>query len=133
MTPIISVSTLRGVIMSNLQQIRGLLAYHYGPNPRIVPVATEHVQINGGFSVPRLTGWFSATTKVLSAFVVSKETEPGLHCTTFLVMCSQFDDLLPPKGVDTCELLIFRKGVFGDALVNLRTGDVKHMEGVIKW
>jgi len=34
---------------------------------------------------------------------------------------------------DTCELLIFRKSVISDALVNLRGSDEKYMEAVVKW
>ena len=34
---------------------------------------------------------------------------------------------------DTCELLIFRKSVTSDALVNLHGSDEKYMEAVVKW
>ena len=89
----------------------------------IVPVATDHMQINCAFSVPNLVGWFSGTSKVTSAFVIFDHVEPGIHCTIFLVMCLQFHPLLPAKGLDTCELLIFCKGVFGDAF-NLVTPNI---------
>jgi hypothetical protein len=109
------------------------MAYHHAANAGVVPVATDRVQINGGFSMPNLGGWFSGGTKVTSAFVVSDDVGLGIHCTVFLVMCSQFHLLLAPKGLDTCELLIFRQGIFRNALVNLRPGDTKHMKDVIGW
>lgn len=37
----------------------------------------------------------------------------------FLVICGRFDKRQPPIGTDSCELLVFRKGVTGNMLVNL--------------
>jgi len=105
------------------------MAYYHAANAGVVPVATDHMQINGGFSMSNLGGWFSGGTKVTSAFVVSDDVGLGIHCTVFLVMCSQFHLLLAPKGLDTCELLIFCQGIFRNALVNLHPGRHQTYEG----
>jgi len=52
--------------------------------------------------------------------------------TMYYVLCSQFDRRHAPNGVDSCELLIFRKGVLGDYLVNLRQADWLQMADVVK-
>jgi len=110
-----------------------MVAYYHGHTKFTVPIPTEHIQVDKPFSIPRLTGWFRDDTKITSCFIVSNTIRTGLNATKFLVICSQFDFRFPPTGPDTCELLIFRKSVISDALVNLRGSDEKYMEAVVKW
>jgi len=109
------------------------VAFYYGHTKLTVPIPTEQIQVDKPFSIPRLTGWFGDDTKITSSFVVSDTVRTGRNATKFFVLCSQFDFRFPPAGPDTCKLLIFRKSVVSDALVNLRGSDEEYMEAVVKW
>jgi hypothetical protein len=99
----------------------------------MVPIPTDHVAVNAGFSVPRVTEWFGDDTTLLSADVVSNNILSGIYPTRFFILCSQFDKRFKPKCRDTCKLLIFRKSVTGNYLVNFRNGDELYMPDVVKW
>jgi len=96
-----------------------------------MPIATEHVLLNEGFSIPNLTGWFTDGTRITSRLIFSDAFRSGLYPTTFYVVCSQFDHRHPPKNVDTCELIIFRTSAIGKKLVNLRQEDVNSMGQIV--
>jgi len=115
-----------------LLQVKGLTAYFYGATPAYIPIATEHAHIGNGLSVPNLSGWLSKPTLITSKIITLPVKHAGLFMTTYYVLCSQFDRRHAPNGVDSCELLIFRKGVLGDYLVNLRQADRLQMADVVK-
>lgn len=101
------------------------MAFYYGSvmPTAFISIATDHVHVNNGFSVPRLSGWF------LNNNLITTDTV-DVHTTQFLVICSQFDARHPPTGVDSCELLVFRKGKTGK-LVNLRATDRPNVDQVV--
>ena len=115
------------------QKLRSILAYRYGVHKGLVPVATEHVAINDGISIPVLNGWFAEHAKLSSAFVVSTDNGPAIHRTVFYIICAQPHLSKPVQDHLTSELLVFRKGVYTDYLVNIRSTDLKHMKDIIKW
>jgi hypothetical protein len=98
-----------------------------------VPVATDHVEINSGFSMPHITGWFSDKSTLFTCLVVSDQVVTGTYHTNFYILCSQFDKRFAPKGCNTCELLIFQRSAIGKHLINLRSGDLAYMPDVLKW
>jgi hypothetical protein len=114
--------------------VKGLLAYYYGLNidAGVVPVTAEHIRVNDGFTIPRLTGWFTEDAKVTTGLIVSDEIRTNSHPTKFFVICAQSIPHHTP-GPATCQLLVFRKAVFGGSLVNFRNSDVLYMKDVIKW
>jgi hypothetical protein len=114
-----------------LLQVKGLTTYFYGATPAYIPIAIEHARIDNGLSVPNLSGWFSKPLLITSWLITLPINQPNLFSTTYYVLCSQFDHCHAPKGVDSCELLIFRKGVLGEYLVNLRQIDRQHMTNVV--
>jgi hypothetical protein len=95
------------------------MAYFCGVTPAYIPITTEHVHTDNGLSVLNLAGWFSKPTLITSQIITLPIKHAGLFTTTYYVMCSQFDCRHAPNGIDSCERLIFQKGVLGDYLVNL--------------
>ena len=64
------------------QQIKSLLTYWYGPSKGLVSIATEHVVIDIGISIPVLNGWLPKHAGLSSAYIVSTDTGPTIHPTT---------------------------------------------------
>jgi hypothetical protein len=48
----------------------------------MVPILTDHVAIDAGFSMLHVTGWFSDDTTILSAHVVSNDILIGIYPTS---------------------------------------------------
>jgi hypothetical protein len=92
-----------------LLQVKGLRAYFYGATPAYIPIVTEHAHISNGLSVPNLASWFSKPTLITSKIITLPVKHVGLFTTTYYVLCSRFDPCHALNGIDSCELLIFRK------------------------
>lgn len=104
--------------------VKSLFAYYYGNamSATVVPVPTEHIYINRSFSVPRLSGWFMHNERITTDTIEVHGPDGALYPYSFFVICSQFDARQPPNGLDSCEMLVFRKGFMG-RLINLRAVD----------
>jgi hypothetical protein len=103
-----------------LYQVKSVLAFYFGDkmNIGVVSIATDHVKVNSGFSMPRFAGWLVNSQSVMTSLVTLNVNERK-PTATFVVFCSQYDARHAPSDVDTCELFIFRRGCSGNSLVNL--------------
>jgi hypothetical protein len=110
-----------------------LAALQYDTNPQIVHVPIKHFNINTRFTVPTLTGWFDWDIILSSANVYSDGICTGLHPTKFIVICAHISDGCSSHGCDNCELLIFRRAITGNRMINLKSTDVKYMCVVANW
>jgi len=98
----------------------------------MVPVATKHVDVDHGYSIPQLVGWFTNPKKITTTDVTVVHNPAHVQRANFLIICSQYDARHPPQNADTCELLIFRKAILGEKLVNLRSNDIDFIEPILE-
>lgn len=97
------------------------------------PIATDRVHVDAGWSVPRLSGLFGSTSKVTSSIIGMDIVRENKNPSYFLIICGQYSLRHPPTGIDSCEIVIFRRGVKGNTLVNLRSTDLSKMAGIAAW
>jgi hypothetical protein len=80
-------------------------------------VATNHIHVDAGWSIPWLASLFTAACKLTLQTIAVSMINGNLKPSYFLVICGQFNRHQLPPNCDSCKLLIFPQGVC------LRTGD----------
>jgi len=101
-------------------------AFHYGAEKKTVVIPILHVDLNRGISIPTLSDWDKDVTVTSSSHLVSNNVGNCSGRTTFIVMCSQKQDL-------KSHLLIFRAMNDDNKLVSLRATDVGYMDVIAEW
>jgi len=51
----------------------------------------------------------------------------------FLLLCGHLDRQQAPDAIHLCEILVFRKSVVGDTLIDLQSNDIDRMAGIMTW
>lgn len=129
------------LLVCSRTQTRKISAFTVSDRPRITRISTIIQGINGGIYLPRVDQVLRHTVKARMLLVDVRDRYRNRHIqfAVYYVFDRVLYDPVPVlaqrfNGVEwRGEIIVFRKGIRGDRLVNLRPGDVDHAWAAVEW